>query len=225
MKVFYVLYVRDKPVGDCVEAIRFLADPSAKVGAHLTVRGPYKKRVPLRSLRWQIDGERIFVDDVGNFFQEGQNTVFFSCFSSHLQAIWKKTDFGFNPHITIYDGVSTSFAKKLYSIMKRYRYHFDFTAGRLEPYVSMRKQNGFHLQLNYDQNLISRVLGEKLAATEVPELSSNQRLQYIDKICEYISQHFVTKSAWRSLLSLPFDSCETKGEADPSAVKSPAVLK
>src|SRR6266404_4798519 len=119
MKVFYVLYVRDAPLGDCLEAIRLFADPSAKMSAHLTVRGPYKKKLPLLSLRSRINGERICVEDVGNFFREGQNTVFFSCFSPHLQTIWKKTDFGYNPHITIYDGSSRSFGRKLYSVMNR----------------------------------------------------------------------------------------------------------
>jgi hypothetical protein len=202
MRVFYVLYIREARLSDCLEAIRLLANPTEKSAAHMTVRGPYQRKLPLNRLSDRITGKSIFVHKVGNFFREGQNTVFFSCSSPYLPSVWKKSDFGFNPHITIYDGGSESFARKLYAIMRRHKYSFKFTAGRLEPYVSVRKQNGFHLQLTFNQKLISSILGEWLTSQDVPKLNVKHRLEYIDRICAYISRHFVCEDVAQARLPL-----------------------
>lgn len=202
MRVFYVLYIRERELSDSLDAMRVLANPSEKSAAHLTVRGPYQRKLPLSHLSERIVGKSIVVHEVGNFFREGQNTVFFSCLSPDLLSIWKKTDFAFNPHITIYDGDSESFARKLYSIMRKYKYSFKFTAGQLEPFVSVRRQNGFHLQLTFNQSLVSRILGEQLAARDIPKLKVTRRLEYINRICGYISEHFYCPDVVQSSLSL-----------------------
>ncbi len=202
MRVFYVLYINEPQLSDCVEAIRLLANPAEKSAAHITVRGPYQRKFPLNHLSDRISGKSILVYRVGNFFREGQNTIFLSCVSPDLPSVWKKSDFGFNPHITIYDGNSESFARKLYSIMRRHKYSFKFTAGRLQPLISARRQNAFHLQLTYNQKLISRILGERLTAKDTVRLNTTQRLEFIDKICAYISKHFYCQDEIQSWLPL-----------------------
>src|SRR5260370_2545642 len=106
MRVFYVLYICEPELSDCVDAIRLLANPAEKSAAHLTVRGPYQRKLPMNRLSEKISGKTIFVDKLGNFFQEHQNTVFFSSFSPYLPSVWKNSGFGFNPHITVDDGIS-----------------------------------------------------------------------------------------------------------------------
>jgi hypothetical protein len=192
MRVFYVLYICDPELSDCVDAIRLLANPAEKSAAHLTVRGPYQRKLPMGRLNEKISGKTIFVDKVGNFFQEHQNTVFFSCFSPDLPLVWKKSDFGFNPHITVYDGKSESFAKRLYSVLRRHRYSFRFTAGRLEPFVSVRKQDGFRLQLTFNSHLVSEILGQRVTAGDIPNLNVMHRLEFIGAICSHISKRFFT---------------------------------
>jgi hypothetical protein len=210
MRVFYVLYIHDPELSDCLEAVRLLANPAERSPAHITVRGPYQRKLSLDHLSERISGKSILVYKVGNFFQSGQNTVFFACLSPDLPSIWKKNDFGFNPHITIYDGDSASFARKLYSVMQRYNYSFRFTAGRLEPLVSLRKQNGFRLQLAFNQPLVSKILGERLTPKDVPKLSTTVRFKYIDKISAYISEHFYCQGALQSYLPLFLPDAETK---------------
>ena len=202
MRVFYVLYIREGELSDSLDAIRLLANPLEKSAAHITVRGPYQRKLPLNHLSERISGKSIVVYKVGNFFREGQKTVFFSCLSPDLSSVWKKSDFGFNPHITIYDGESESFARKLYSIMRKYKYCFKFTAGRLEAFVSVRRQNGFHLQLTYNQRLVSRILGEQLAVKDIPKLNVTRRLEYINRICGYISKYFYCDDAVQPCLPL-----------------------
>jgi hypothetical protein len=211
MRVFYVLYIHETQLSDCIEAIRLLANPTEKSPAHVTVRGPYGRKLPLKHLSDKISGKSVFVNKVGNFFPEGQNTVFFACSSPFLLSVWKKSDFGFNPHITIYDGNSKSFARKLYSIMRRCKYSFKFTAGRLEPYVSIRRQNGFHLQLTFNHRLVSQILGERLTSQDVPKLNIKQRLEYINMICRYISEHFVCEETPQEMLPLFLPRAEIGG--------------
>src|SRR5260370_20339551 len=207
MRVFYVLYICEPELSDCVDAIRLLANPAEKSAAHLTVRGPYQRKLPMSHLSEKIVGRSIFVDRVGNFFQEHQNTVFFSCFSPDLSLIWKKSDFGFNPHITIYDGDSDRFARKLYGILRKNRYSFRFTAGRLEPFVSIRRQNGFRLQLTFNSRLVSEILGKRVTAKDIPTLSASHRLEFIGAISAYISKHFFCEEVPQGRLALlPLDA-------------------
>lgn len=190
MRFFYVLYIRESPLSDFVEAIRFLADPSEKSAAHITVRGPYLRRTPLRNVQNRLAGEQIKISSVGNFFSHGQKTVFWNCYSPRLKSVWKKNDFGFNPHVTIYDGLSSSFAHALYRTMEQYRYDFEFRAGSLELYSSLKRQTSFRLQLSFNEGLICRVLHERITVSQVSRLSVKERLQYIDKICRYLSEDF-----------------------------------
>lgn len=58
----------------------------------------------------------LYFSKVGNFFDYGQNTVFFKCDDNkNLRKIWKKKGYkDFKPHITLYDGKNKEFAQKLF---------------------------------------------------------------------------------------------------------------
>ena len=104
-RMFHVLYVPDGLIADCIDAIRVLAHPSEKHRAHITVRGPYQRASNrLDSVNRSIESSEINIDGSGNFFESGQNTVYLRCRSPNLESVWYKPDYGFNPHITLYDG-------------------------------------------------------------------------------------------------------------------------
>jgi uncharacterized radical SAM superfamily protein len=44
-KNFYVLYPKDKKIKDTLNAIKILSDNSQRTAAHITVRGPYSKKL------------------------------------------------------------------------------------------------------------------------------------------------------------------------------------
>src|SRR2546430_8610144 len=131
MPLFYVLHIQDQTLSGCLEAIRFLSNPFEKQRAHITVRGPYRKRIHVQNLNRQISGDTISINRVGNFFDYGQNTVFFECSSPNLKNIWKKPDFPFNPHLTIYDSGSRPFAERLFKILSKHRFNLSFKAEAL----------------------------------------------------------------------------------------------
>jgi hypothetical protein len=188
MKLFYVLHIQEKVLADCVDAIRFISDPAEKQRAHLTVRGPYQKRVNVVAISRKIVGDTVLIDSVGNFFDSGQNTVFFRCSSPELKSVWSKPHYPFNPHITLYDSVSNEFARKLFAVVSTYTYHLRFRASELEAIESKKGQSSLSLALGFNSNLVRQVVGERISPASVKALSAEQRLRLVDLLCGHLSR-------------------------------------
>ena len=190
-RTFQVLYVPDGLIAGCVDAIRVLASPAEKNRAHITVRGPYPGVANLTgTINRVIESSEIYIHGSGNFFDSGQNTVYLRCKSSKLETVWDKPDYGFNPHITLYDGPSHEFAKKLWDIASSRTYDISFIAGPLTPLVSSRRhQGGMSLRADLDLRLVRDVTGLDLdiSGMTVDSLGEDQRLKAIDKLCDYLS--------------------------------------
>ena len=184
-----MLYVPDGLLANCIDAIRVLANPLEKHRAHITVRGPYQRAMSsLDAINRDIEGSGIDIDGSGNFFGSGQNTVYLACKSPQLEAVWYKRDYGFNPHITLYDGQSHEFARKLWDIVSSRTYETSFVAGPLKALVSSRKhQGGMALQADLDLNLLHEVAELDTDAGVVDNLGEEARLVAIGKLCDYLS--------------------------------------
>jgi 2'-5' RNA ligase len=187
MRVFYVLHVKEKALSDCLEAIRFLCNPAEKHRAHITVRGPYKKRIDIKSINQKIAGDTVEIDSVGNFFDTGQNTVYFRCSAPELKSVWNKRDYPFNPHITVYDSDSGEFARRLFSVISQYKYRVKFRADELEMIESRKGQESFSLALAFNSGLVHRIVGRKIDAGDVRELSADRRLELVRRLCKHLS--------------------------------------
>jgi len=187
MRIFYVLHVSERMLSDCLEAIRFLSNPAEKQPAHITVRGPYEKRIPIKKINERWSGETIRIDQAGNFFDHGQNTVFFHCTCPNLKDVWRKREYAFNPHITLYDGGSSVFARKLYEVVSKYSYGVCFKAGQLQPIFSARGQESFSLRLAFNEELVMQLANQRIDPLSIDGLSEGDRLRIIDKLCERIS--------------------------------------
>lgn len=188
MKIFYVVYVENGPQLACLEAIRLLCSPSEKHPAHITVRGPYKRRINTKKINQNLVGNTVAIYEVANFFQFGQNTVYFKCVSTRLSEVWRKKDFpSFNPHITIYDGTSKKFSRELFDIVSQYSYDITLRADALMPMLSVSKQRGIPFQMSPGLRLISEIHQEHLNPENINELSLKCRLSIINKICNRLS--------------------------------------
>jgi len=187
MKIFYVLHIREKVLADCVDAIRFICNPTEKQRAHLTVRGPYQKRIDVAAISRKIVGDTVSIDRVGNFFDAGQNTVFFHCSAPELKNVWSKPHFPFNPHITLYDGSSSEFAHRIYTVISRYNYCLRFRAEALEPIESVKGQESMSLAFAFNSRFVGQVLGEKIAVGSVSTFSDDRRLQLVERLCQHLS--------------------------------------
>ena len=179
-RVFYVVYFRDRRLQYSLDTMRFIADPSEKNYAHITVRGPYQQRYNLNGMDRRIDGTEVLADGVGSFFGYSQNTVFLKCHSEILRDVWKKTDFGFNPHVTIYDGESRKFAEMLLERLNHLTLRFRFIVGRLYPLVTHSGQYSMELSQAFNEALVAEVTGTHVSACEVDGLSVEQRVALIE---------------------------------------------
>jgi hypothetical protein len=187
MKIFYVLHIREKALADCIDAIRYICNPAEKQRAHLTVRGPYQKRIDVTTISKKIVGDTVSIDSVGNFFDSGQNTVFFHCSAPELKNVWNKPQFPFNPHVTIYDGNSKEFAQRLYAVISRYNYCLRFQADELEPIQSIKGQESMSLAFAFNSKLVFQALGEKIVPGAILLLSEERKLQLIERLCRHLS--------------------------------------
>ena len=186
---FHVLYLPDSLMASCINAIRVLGYPAEKHRAHITVRGPYERignRVD--SINRLVESSKINIHGSGNFFDTGQTTVYLRCASPQLKAVWDKPDYGFNPHITLYDGPSHDFAKKLWDIVSSRSYDISFISGPLTALVSSRRyQGGMALQADLDLRLLRDVAGLDIGGVTVESLGQEGRLKAIGKLCDYLS--------------------------------------
>ena len=165
-RVFYVVYFRDQRLQAAFDAMRLIANPHEKSRAHITVRGPYRQRYDVRGLDRKIRDTEIVTDGAGSFFDGDQNTVFIGCRSRKLREVWLKRDFGFHPHITIYDGSSRDFANLLYGRLLDLAIRIRFRVGGLSPLPSVKGQYSMDLRQAFDASVVADITGARLDVAE-----------------------------------------------------------
>ncbi len=185
MRVFYVIYVSDPELEALLDGLRFLANPHEKGRAHVTARGPYRQRYDVSALSRTIAGSRLAVAGVGSFFGPRQNTVFLRCDSPELRAIWHKPDYGYAPHLTLYDGASRAVADDLLAALERADVRTSFEVSGLEPLVSSKGQANLDLAAAWAlaRPRLAAATGRELPpAAEVAALPWSERLALIEAL-------------------------------------------
>ena len=187
-RIFYVVYFDDPRLQAALDAIRFIANPKEKTRAHITVRGPYTKSINAAALKTKIQGTEVMADGIDSFFREDQNTVFIKCCAERLREVWQKVDFGFNPHITIYDGPSREFALMLQGRLATLPSTFYFAVGQVTRLVTHKGQYTTSLREAFDERLTSRLLGEPLGISEIERMAPTQRVALIELIARELPE-------------------------------------
>ena len=178
--------------------MRFVSWPIRRKtpGSHHS-KGPLsKQQEPVSKL--QQNRSRLGNQDLGagNFFHSGQNTVYLQCESPKLKDVWDKPDYGFNPHITLYDGSSYEFSRKLWEIVAGRIYETSFIAGPLTPLISSRRgQSGMALQTDLDLKLLRDVADLNTDEADLATLGHDERLKAIDKLCDFLASIASTRTS------------------------------
>ena len=200
-RIFYVVYLDDVRLQAALDAIRFIANPAEKTRAHITVRGPYTKPIDTEALRQKLCGMEVMADGIDSFLRENQNTVFIRCRSERLREIWQKKDFGFNPHITIYDGPSRDFALKLLERLSTLPNKFYFVIGQVTRLVTHKGQLTTSLREVFDEELTRRLLGRPLGISEIQRMPTDRRVALIELIARELPE-FASSNNDRAALAL-----------------------
>lgn len=189
-RYFCVLYIPGDELAGCIDAVRFLANPAVKHRAHITVRGPYERPTPVDKLNQMLAGNVVTVTGIGRFVGDRQQTVFLDCEGNRLRSVWWKRDFGYQPHITLYDGADAALAEAIAAAAARFRYQISFVGDRLQWLESKPGRPAVGMSAYYDgwiSDLVRSVTGEWVRADDLSALSQVRRLQLITALLEHLA--------------------------------------
>lgn len=130
-KKHYLFIVFNDPI--VVGALQFLRScmNNGRAGAkpHLTIQGPFEEKVELarvRSVKKVLENDVIFIGNPGVFDTPNGKALYLSVSSPSLRRVWNKPDYpvekyGFNPHITLYEGSDVSMVSAAHAFLKKNR--------------------------------------------------------------------------------------------------------
>jgi len=198
-RYFYVVYLGDPALQIALDTIRLVANPSAKGLAHITLRGPCSEPPEYETTKLSIEGSEARVTKIGDFFEDGQNTVYLACDSRFFVDRWYKPDYGYQPHITLYDGPSRAFALKLRDLLQRRYAEISFPVTGLSLLRSVKGEKLDSLRRAFDVVGFHWVIGKQITLDDIPYLSDDTRLLIIESIWRSVLAQFGGPAAVRAL--------------------------
>lgn len=118
--IFYGVYIKNQDLGFLFDALRFIAQPDALRRAHITVRGPYERRIDIEQFNQNPLGD-LAITKPGHFFFNQQQTVFLHCEIVGIWDVWKKPDIRNGVvHLTVYDGNNKEESREIFNIIQHY---------------------------------------------------------------------------------------------------------
>jgi hypothetical protein len=170
--------------------------------------------VKVDELNRELHGNEIEVSGVGVFVAPSQYTVFLACDGSRLRNVWQKTDYGYNPHLTLYDGRDSAFANALKAIVTRHELPWRFRADELRLLVpssewfQAKSQQRMELLLRLPRRNFTADGDLSLTFADAATLSPGARLETIDRLINEASRvlqrrdpTFARQTHMRSIIS------------------------
>jgi hypothetical protein len=147
-KSFVFLQITDSEINALIYGIRTIAMGVApKSGPHVTIRGPYSRalsRTQLLRYGRILASHPVVLEGIDKFRSGDRTTVFMKVQHPKLLQVWWKRDypikeFGFNPHVTLYEGADDDRAQRLEGFLRREGIKLLTTDFAVTPYVSDNK--------------------------------------------------------------------------------------
>ena len=110
-----------------------------------------------------------------------------------MKKIWSKPDYDYNPHITLYDGKSRTFAEKLVKILNSHLRNISFKVDKLYELKSVRGKVNEPITVNSTLSYIKRIVGEKLSKENLEKMDDSEKLFFIELLTEDLA-HFRSKN-------------------------------
>lgn len=187
---FYTINIGDTRVRGFVDAIRVVLNPEIKHTAHITFKGPLK-RIDRNFLEKNKNEKyKVSIIGISNFFLNGQNTIYFRCGTENLRKIWKKPDYAYNPHITLYDGKDTEFSREIYAEIKNKSVYFSFESIGLSYLKSSPGQSNTNILSDLDVQYALKNSNIDSDFDSIKNLTSAQRIKSSIKILESLINGF-----------------------------------
>jgi len=196
MALFDGVYIENQVLAAGLDLIRYLAEPDYFRRTHITVRGPYKKRLGKRfegelAEAFDIKNRELEIQGIGAFLFGTQNTVFLKCELPSIFDVWHKPDFrGGVPHLTLYDGESRLFANALKKTLSENHWKFTAMVSELVP-IEKKKQPDDFLEIYFERavKMAEDAFKFNVAFSEIKTLSDLDRLTLVAQLSTYINKN------------------------------------
>lgn len=141
---------------------------------HLTIQGPFEEKVSLEtiaSIKRRLADDDIFIGNPGLFETKDGVALFLKVRSQNLRKVWNKPDYpvelyGFNPHITLYEGADKERAAKACEFLKKNRVELICREFDVVQYVPKQMDMFPTGSVSGDENAISILMQRgKLSST------------------------------------------------------------
>ncbi len=192
-----VLYICDEVVGPHLELLRNVCEPKSTSRPHITVRYSRRLSVPAEHLKKMVT--HIDLIEPGSFNIEekaikSNRVVYIKCMSDELIHMEHKPHFPTSEfHITMYEGKSKVFARRLLRVLKPFNWGFrvplprntSLDTVRIKPYGKprIRTSRSFSQRL---QNLFLEATSEHLSHDLLDRLTDARRLELVSLICSHL---------------------------------------
>jgi hypothetical protein len=172
-KYFVFMMIEDSLLRKYLDLAIFALNPDEQWYAHVTVAGPFKKRIELpRALDFH---QQVSIFGAGKFNNDPRFTVYLNVDSPDLRSHMRKPDFkDAVPHITLYNGTDKIMADWLYLALSKQRLFAHFYTTSLQV-VESRPQKRFDLALSVDTSLLPRTTGMQVDAFR--SLTAEERIE------------------------------------------------
>lgn len=191
-------------VGPHLALLRNICDPQSKSKPHVTVRFFDKLAIPPDHLKVAVNNIDLLAPGAFGLNKsdvQKNRTIFIRCQSYELLALEHKPDFPTSEfHITLYDGFSDNFSRRLFSVLRKFPWAFRVplpkTTLKAIDIKSKRKKND-KLALPREYNsavsqLFFSIFNEEISENTILTLTDKKRLEFAFRICE--SLHSLTGS-------------------------------
>lgn len=182
MPYFGVCFISDKDVRSLLNLAVMICDPDEKMPTHITVSGPFNNKTHNIDHLENVEGQPVSIIGAGQFRSADQATVYLKCGFPSIKDVWEKKHYGFNPHITLYDGKNFSFSDKLYERLKKIRLFFHFGTTNVKLLKTIKGQKSFDLSYDIDYQYAQKITNLKLTLEKVRYLSEDERINYVLKL-------------------------------------------
>lgn len=187
--MYFVGVFFDDPVVDRLfDLARVIVDPEFARKAHITLRGPYKRKSDISSRWLETKIGTITLSRPATFFNEEQNTVYLRAEIPGIADFWYKPDYRQGvPHLSIYDGSDRALAWQILILLRNYPWNLELTPTVMRIIDSKQRiETKFILDYAAFDKALSSVSDRSYSIEALKQMHVGQRLQILDRICQKI---------------------------------------
>jgi hypothetical protein len=181
----YVVFNEPKVVGVIDFLMAAMNGGRVKTKPHITIQGPFLDRITaskIMDIKNKLKGDQFLIGNPIIFETKSGVALCLKVQSKNLQSVWDKPDYpvekyGFNPHITIYEGPRIEYAQAALDFLKSKSHRIELISSDFSilPYVSKQMEIFPHQLVAGDENAIEKMIA-------VGKVSSSFRAAFLRAI-------------------------------------------